>query len=101
MARTTVQSDVSTNKVAKLSYQVRGPFRFVTWTGRGGYFVRKLYKPDNPTLKFTVVDLYPLPPSLKPCDPIDSLYTRYLNQLYSPIVNPLRKSLSIELYNET
>ena len=47
------------------------------------------------------VDLYPLPPSLKPCEPIDSSDTRYLNQSYSPIVNPLRKALNIEIYNET
>ena len=40
MARTTVQSDVSTNKVAKLSYQVRGPFRIVKCTGHGSYLVR-------------------------------------------------------------
>ena len=46
------------------------------------------------------VDLYLLLPSLKPCEPVDSLDTR-LNQSYSLIVNPLRKSLSIELYNET
>lgn len=32
MARTAVQSDTSTNKVAKLSYQARGSFRIVTCT---------------------------------------------------------------------
>ena len=101
MARTAVQSDASTNKVAKLSYQVRGPFCIVTCTGRGSYFVRKFYKPDSATLKFTAVDLYPLPPFLKLCEPVDSSGTRYLNQPYSPVVNPLRKSLNIELCNET
>ena len=101
MARTAVQSDAFTNKVAKLSYQVRGPFCIVTCTGRGSYFVRKFYKPDSATLKFTAVDLYPLPPFLKPCEPVDSSGTRYLNQPYSLVVNPLRKSLNIELCNET
>ena len=101
MARTAVHSDASSNKVAKLSYQVRGPFRIVTCTGQGSYHVRKLFKPDSPTLKFMAVDLYPLPPSLKPCEPVDSSDTRYLNQSYSPIINPLRKALNIELYNET
>ena len=33
MARTAVETDASTNKVAKLSYQVRGPLRIVTCTG--------------------------------------------------------------------
>ena len=75
MARIVVQSDVSTSKVAKLSYQVRGPFRIVIYTG-GSYFVPKLYKPVSPTLMFTAADLYPLPPSLKPCEPVDSSNTR-------------------------
>ena len=101
MARTTVHSDASSNKVAILSYQVRGPFRIVTCTGQGSYLVRKLYKPDSPKLKFMSIDLYPLPPSLKPCEPVDSSDTRYLNQSYYPIVNLLRKALNIELYNET
>ena len=64
MARTTVQSDTSTNKVAKLSYQVRGPFRIVKCTSHASYLVRKLYKSDSPELKFMAIDLYPLPPSL-------------------------------------
>ena len=45
-------------------------------------------------------DLYPLPHSLKPCEPIDSSDIRYLNQSYSHIINPLSKPLKIELYNE-
>ena len=61
----------------------------------------RVTKPDSPTLKFTAVDIYILPPSLKPCEPVDSSDTRYLNQSYSPIVNPLGKPLNIELYNET
>ena len=75
MARIVVQSDVSTSKVAKLSYQVRGSFRIVIYTG-GNYFVPKLYKPDSPTLMFTAADLYSIPPSLKPCEPVDSSNTR-------------------------
>ena len=84
MAQTTVHSDVSLNKVAKLTYQVRGPFRIVKYTGQGSCLVRKLYKPDSLTLKFMDVDLYPVPPSSQPCEPDDSSDTRYLNQLYSP-----------------
>ena len=45
-------------------------------------------------------DLYILPPSLKPCEPVDGSDTRYLNQTHAPIVNLLQKPLSIELYNE-
>ena len=101
MVRTTVLNDASKNKVAKLNYQVHGPFGIIKGTGRGSYLVRKLFKPDNPELKFKATDLYPLPHSLKPCEPVDTSDTRYLNQSYFPITNPLRKPLKIELYNET
>ena len=55
--RTVVQSDTSMNKVTKLSYQVRGPFRILTCTERGFYLVRKFYRPDSPELKFVDIDL--------------------------------------------
>ena len=45
-------------------------------------------------------DLYFLPPSLKPCEPVDTTVTRYLNQSHALLNNPLDKSLYIELYNE-
>ena len=48
-----------------------------------------------------VTDLYPLPPSLELCEPVDRSDSRYLNQSHSFIVNPLRKSLNIEISNET
>lgn len=65
MARTTLLSDASKNKVAKLSYQVCGPFRIIIGIGRGRYLVRKLHKSDSPELKFMTTDLYPLPLFLK------------------------------------
>ena len=89
MARTAVQSDKSKDKVAKLSYVVRGPFYIIRGTGRGGYIVRKLNKPDSTEFKFMSEDLYVLSPSLKPCKPVDSSDTIYLNQTHAPIVNPL------------
>ena len=45
-------------------------------------------------------DFYILPPSLKPCEPVDSSDTCYLNQSYAPIGNLLKQLLNIELYNE-
>ena len=45
-------------------------------------------------------DLYSLPPSLTSCEPVDSSNIRYLNQSYSPIINPFSKPLNIEFYNE-
>ena len=79
MAITVIKSDVSTNKVAKVRYQVRGPFRIVKFTGRGIYLVRKLYKSDSPKLKFMAIYLYPLLPSLIPSEPVHSSDIRYIN----------------------
>ena len=100
MARTAIQSNKQKGKVAKLCYAVRGPYQIIRTTGRGSYFVHKLHKPDSPELKFMAYDSYPLPPSLKPCEPVDTTDTRYLNQSHTPITNPLKKALNIELYNE-
>ena len=98
--RTTIQSDISKQKFAKLSYSVRGPFQLIRNTEFRSYFVRKLNKVDSPELKFMIYDLYPLPPSLKLCEPVDSTDTRYLNQMHAPLINHLKKELDIELYNE-
>ena len=99
MARTIVQSDNTNDKVAKLCYVVRGSFQIICGTGHGGYIVRKLNNPKYPEFKFISEDHYILSPSLKPCEPVDGSDTPYLNQSYTPIVNPLKKSLNIELCN--
>ena len=52
MARTAIQSNKATDKVAKLCYGVQGPFQIVRGTGRDSYIVRKLTKLDRPELKF-------------------------------------------------
>ena len=57
IAWTTIQSDASTNKVAKLSYPVRGLFYIVQCTRRGKYLVRELYKHKRPELNFIATDL--------------------------------------------
>ena len=100
MARTAIQSNKQKEEVAKLCYTVRGSYQIIRTTCHGSYFMRKLHTPDSPKLKFMAYDLYPLPPSLKPCEPVDTTYTRYLNQSHSSITNPLKKALHIELYNE-
>ena len=79
MARTAIQSNKQKEKVAKLCYTVRGPYQIIRTTGHGSYFVRKLHRRDSPELKFMAYDLYPLPPSLQSCEPVDTIDTRYLN----------------------
>ena len=88
-----VQSDETNNKIAKLFYAVRGPFQIIRGTGRGGYIVRKLNRPNSPEFEFMSEDLYILQPLLKPCESMDGSDTRYLNQYYASIVNPLKKLL--------
>lgn len=46
-------------------------------------------------------DFCPLPPSLKPCEPVDTTCTRYLNQSHTPLANSSKKDLHIELHNKT
>ena len=100
MARTTIKSNKANNEVARVCYAVRGSFQIIRDTCHGGYIVRKLIKSDSPEFKFMSEDLYILPPLLRPCKNLDGSDTRYLNQSHTPIVNPLKKPLNIELYNE-
>ena len=93
MARNTVQSDKTNDKVATLWYAVRGPFQIMRSTIHGGYIVRKLNKPDSPKFKFMFENLHILPPSLKPYEPVDRSDTRYLNQYHAPISNPLKETI--------
>ena len=99
MARWEVQSNKSANKVGKLCYQVRGPFTIVKPTGTGGYIVTKFGKPDGPQLKYMAEELYALPPTLLPCDPVDGSDIRYLNHSHPSVPNPLKDVLDIVSYD--
>ena len=96
MTRSAIQSDLSKHKVAKLSYSVRGPFQIICTTVLGSSFVWKLNKLGSLELKFMAHDLCSLPPSLKPCELIDSIDTRDLHQNHTPLVNTLKRALHIE-----
>ena len=58
----------------------------------------KLHKSDGSELKYMTNDLYSFPPSLKPWEHVDTVDTQYLNQSYAPLINPVKKTLHIELY---
>ena len=88
MARTAIQSNKEKEKVTMLCYAVRGPYHIIRTTGHGSYFVRKLHRPDSSELKCMAYDLYPLPPSLKACEPGDTIDTRYLNSLTRLLLIP-------------
>ena len=88
MARTSIQSKLSKNKVAKLYYTVRGPYQIIHITICGSYFVWKVDKSDSLELKFTAYYLYPLLHSLKSCELVDTIDTRYMNQTHISLVIP-------------
>ena len=98
-AHVQVQSNAAKGQVGKLSYQARGPFKIITDLGHQSFEVQKLDKPDSATRKYKSADLYLLPPSLFPPEPLDMMDQRYLNYENAPIVSPLRKPLGIEMYN--
>ena len=94
MMKTAIQIYISTNKVAKLSYQVRGSFLIVKCTGRGSYIVRNLYKPDSPEFKFIAIYLYHYLLLENRANLLIVLIIIFLNY------KSVEKSLNIEIYNE-
>jgi hypothetical protein len=99
LVRVQVQSNAELNRVAKLSYQVRGPFKILSHTA-GSYQIVPLHKPDATPLSYPGSMLSPVPPGILPCQPIDSPDFRYLNHGHAPLPNPLKRHLHIEQYNE-
>ena len=89
IGRPVIQSVKAKDKIAQLGYLVRGSFQIVRSVGPESYIVRKMNRADSPELKFISENLYILPPFFKPCEPIDSYDTRYLNQFHAHIVSPL------------
>jgi len=99
LIRVQVQSSAELNRVAKLSYQVRGPFRVVSQSA-GSYQVVPLHLPDSNPLSYPGHMLSPVPAGILPCSPVDSSDFRYLNHGHAPLPNPLKRHLHIEQYNE-
>ena len=99
-AHVQVQSILAKGQVQKLSYQARGPFRITQVLGNQSFEVQRYDNPHGATRKYKGADLYLLPPSIFPSEPLDTMDQRYLNYENAPIVSPLRKPLGIELYNE-
>jgi hypothetical protein len=99
LVRVQVQSDAALHRVAKLSYQVRGPFRILSHSA-GSYQVVPMHNPDSSPLSYPGHMLSPVPAGILPCTPVDSPDFRYLNHGHAPLPNPLKRHLNIEQYNE-
>ena len=83
-----------------MCYAVQNPYAIIRNTGHGSYYVKKLNKLSSTEFEFMAYDLYSFLQYLKPYKPVDTVYTCYLNQTNTPLVNPLKKLLNIEIYNE-
>ena len=86
--------------VGDISYQARGPFQIKEVLEANSYLVQRYNNPDGPTRKYKGSELYLLPPSIFPHNPVDTMDQRYLNFSNAPIPLPLKQLLNIELYND-
>lgn len=100
MVRVAVQSQASNNRVAKLTYRLRGPYEVVDVLGHGAYNLQKFGNRDGPKLKYHAEDISMLPPAIRPVEPLDGPDLRYLNNAHAPIPHPLKQAFDIKLYNE-
>jgi PAS domain-containing protein len=100
MVRVQVQSNANLDRVAKLSYRLRGPMIVKEVLGNGAYSVTRLDNPDGLQRKYHAQDLSLLPPVLWPVEPLDGPDLRYLNSNHAPLPHPLAQPFNIKLYNE-
>ena len=100
MVRVAVQSQSGRNKVAKLTYWLRGPYEIVDVLDNGAYNLQKFGKPESTKLKYHAEDISMLPPAIRPVEPLDGPDLRYLNNAHAPIPHPLKQAFDIKLYNE-
>lgn len=99
-AHVQVQSNSATGTVEKLSYKARGPFRITASLGFDSFEVQDYHNPSGAKRKYKSTELYILPPSLYPCEPLDTMDHRYLHYEHAPTVSPLLQPLHIEAYNQ-
>ena len=64
------------------------------------YLVQRYNSTSTATRKYNGSELYLLPPSLFPHEPVDTMDQRYLNSSSAPVVFSLEKALHIDMYNE-
>ena len=98
--RVQTQSNADAGRPKKLLYKASGPFVVVTDLGFGAYHVQRAGNPHAALRKQHARDMFLLPPSLKPCEPLDAADLRYLNFERAPLSHPLLANLDIEGYNE-
>ena len=99
-AHVQVNSVASKGVVGKLSYRAKGPFVITKDLGHNSFEVQSYDDPSSSNRKYKNTKLYLLPPALFLSHPLDTIDQRYLDSTHAPIVNPLKKSMKIDLYND-
>ena len=99
-AHVQVNSVASKGVVSKLSYRAKRPFVITADLGHNIFEVQLYDDATASKCKYKNTELYLLPPALFPSQPLDTIDQCYLSSTHVPIVNPLKKSMKIELYNK-
>ena len=99
MVHSEIQSKKEKKIVAILLYQTRRPYVIISKASVGTYNCRKYGKPNGSIKRFHMEDLYLLPPTIYPTEPVDTADLRYLNSDFAPLHHPFSKTFDIEAYN--
>ena len=100
-AHVQVQSKSDTEEVVKLVYRSGGPFQIKTIIGNNSYEVQLYTDPKSGIRNYKGSELYFLPPFIFSHEPIDTMYTNFLNYSNSPIASPRQKSLKLNYITTT
>ena len=69
--------------------------------GSDSYHIKRYNDANSVVRIYKRTDLYLLPLATFPSDPLDTMDVRYLNYFNVPIIYSLKKTLKIEMYNDT
>ena len=69
--------------------------------GSDSYHIKRYNDVNYAVRKYKETNLYLLPPAIFPSDTLDTTDVRYLNYSNAPVISPLKKTLKIEMYNDT
>ena len=63
------------------------------------YLVRRYGNPNSSLCNYMTQDVYILPPTILPCEHLDTPDMRYLNSDFAPKHHPFVNALDVERYN--